>query len=253
MTFKRYPSDMKVLIADDEPYARDRLRRLMNGLSGYQLLDEQAANGRQALELCVRLQPDILLLDIQMPLLDGLEVAAALNRHPDPPAIIFCTAHDEFALPAFAVNALGYLVKPVRKEALQQALERATRMQRPAAGGNDETAAQSPGRTHISARTHKGIECIALEDIFYFQAEDKYVIIHHATGETLIDESLKALESEFPELLIRIHRSTLVNQACIERLERDDGQQWLYLKNRPEPLAVSRRHASRVRELMLRL
>lgn len=244
---------MKVLIADDEPPARDRLSRLMAGLSGYLLLDEQAADGRQALELCARLQPDILLLDIQMPLLDGLEVAAVLNRQPDPPAIIFCTAHDEFALPAFAVNALGYLVKPVRKEALQQALERAARMQRPAAGDNDEASAQSPGRTHISARTHKGIECIALDDIFYFQAEDKYVIIHHANGETLIDEPLKDLESEFSGLLIRIHRSTLVNQACIERLERDDGQQWLYLKNRSEPLAVSRRHVSRVRELMHRL
>ena len=253
MTTKRYPSDMKILIADDEPPARDRLSRLMTELSGYQLLDEQAVDGRQVLELCTRLQPDILLLDIQMPVLDGLEVAAVLNRLPDPPAIIFCTAHDEFALPAFAVNALGYLVKPVRKEALQQVLERAKRMQRQTIAGDDKKSGQAAGRTHISARTHRGIECIALEDILYFQAEDKYVIIYHVNGETLIDEPLKALESEFSELLIRIHRSTLVNRACIERLERDDGQQWLYLKNRTEPLAVSRRHASRVRELMLRL
>lgn len=251
MMYKRNPSDMKVLIADDEPRARDRLSRLVTELRDYQLLEEQAANGQQTLELCARLQPDILLLDIQMPLLDGLEVAAALNQQPAPPAIIFCTAHDEFALPAFAVNALGYLVKPVRKEALQQALERASRMQGKTAGHEAED--QPAGRTHISARTHKGIECIALEDILYFQAEDKYVIIHHLNGETLIDESLKALEGEFPELLLRIHRSTLVNQAYIERLERTNGQQVLYLKNRPDPLAVSRRHVSRVRELMLHL
>ncbi len=252
MSSKKTPSNMKVLIADDEPLARDRLARLVNQLPDCQLLDEQAANGQQALELCQRLQPDILLLDIQMPVLDGLEVAATLDQQANPPAIIFCTAHDEFALPAFAVNALGYLVKPVRMEALQQAVERVARLQRhtPIQGKAERPA----GRTHISAKTHKGIECIALADIFYFQAEHKYVTIHHRNGETLIDDSLKALEAEFPDLLIRIHRSTLVNQTFIERLERSEsGQQQLFLQHLAEPLNVSRRHVSKVRELMQRL
>ena len=137
-------------------------------------------------------------------------------------------------------------------EALQQAVERVARLQRhtPIQGKTERPA----GRTHISAKTHKGIECIALADIFYFQAEHKYVTIHHRNGETLIDDSLKALEAEFPDLLIRIHRSTLVNQTFIERLERSEsGQQQLFLQHLAEPLNVSRRHVSKVRELMQRL
>lgn len=244
---------MKVLIADDEPLARDRLARMAAQLPGCEVLDEQAATGKQTLELCERLQPDILLLDIQMPEMDGLEVAAALSRKKNPPAIIFCTAHDEFALPAFAVNALGYLVKPVRMEQLQQTMERAllpNPMQRAALRRSSE---QPPARTHISTKSHKGIECIALDEILYFLAEHKYVTIYHTKGETLIDESLKALENEFPQQLIRIHRSVLVNRDYIERMVRSDGQQLLYLKGLQQPLIVSRRHASQVRELMLKL
>mgnify|MGYP002735208309 CR=1 FL=1 len=245
---------MKILIADDEPLARERLARLAAQLSGCKLLDEQAGNGIQALELCDRLQPDILLLDIQMPGMDGLEVAAALNQRARAPAIIFCTAHDEFALSAFEVNAVGYLVKPVRLEPLQQAIARAERlnpMQLAALRGGGE---QPPARSHISAKTHKGIECIALEDILFFQAEHKYVTVYHSDGETLIDEPLKALESEFDSQLMRIHRSTLINRAAIERLERTTGGQYqLHLKGHDEPLPVSRRHVSSVRELMLRL
>lgn len=245
---------MKVLIADDEPLARTRLARMAAQLPGCRVLDEQAATGTQVLELCERLQPDILLLDIQMPELDGLEVAAILDRRENSPAIIFCTAHDEFALPAFAVNALGYLVKPVRMEQLQQAVERAARLNPMQRAALHQSAEPVPGRTHISAKTHKGIECIALEDVLYFQAEHKYVTVYHINGETLIDESLKTLENEFPELLLRIHRSILVNRTMIERMQRNSaGQQHLYLKGQDLPLPVSRRHATPVRELMHRL
>lgn len=244
---------MKVLIADDEPLARDRLARMAAQLPGCEVLDEQAATGKQTLELCERLQPDILLLDIQMPEMDGLEVAAALSRKRSPPAIIFCTAHDKFALPAFAVNALGYLVKPVRMEQLQQTMDRALRPNPMQQAALRRGSGQPPARTHISAKTHKGIECIALDEILYFLAEHKYVTIYHTKGETLIDESLKALENEFPRQLIRIHRSVLVNRDYIERMVRSDGQQLLYLKGLQQPLIVSRRHASQVRELMLKL
>lgn len=240
---------MKVLIADDEPLARARLAAMVGRIEGCRLLEEQAANGSEALQLCAQLQPDVLLLDIQMPELDGLEVAAALNRLPSTPAIIFCTAHDEFALPAFAVHALGYLVKPVRAEQLEQVMQRALRLTR----ADTDNPAPAP-RTHISARTHKGLECIALDDILYFQAEHKYVTVYHRRGETLIDESLKALENEFSERLVRIHRSILVNRSAIERMERSaSGQQWLHLEAWPDPLPVSRRHAGAVRELMHRL
>lgn len=243
---------MKILIADDEPLARERLARMAAQLPSCQVLDEQASNGAQALELCQRLQPDILLLDIQMPDMDGLEVAASLEQRPYSPAIIFCTAHDQFALPAFAVNASGYLVKPVSMEQLRQAIERAARPNPAQLATFDQQ--DSSARTHISARSHRGIECIPLDNIFYFQAEHKYVTVYHSGGETLIDDSLKTLESEFPDLLVRIHRSTLINRTQIERLERtESGQYQLYLKEIQHPLTVSRRHASQVRELLYRL
>lgn len=242
---------MNILIADDEPLARQRLARLVQQLDGYRLLDAQAENGIQAVELSQSLQPDVILLDIQMPGMSGLEVASALERLPHPPAIIFCTAHDEFALSAFEVSAAGYLVKPVQLEALQQALQRAARpspLQRAALQQEPE---QSQGRSHISARTHKGLECIALTDILFFRAEHKYVTVRHHNGETLIDEPLKALEQEFGEQLVRIHRSLLVNRDVIERLERNDnGQYLLVLKDCDEQLPVSRRHAPAVRSLM---
>lgn len=238
---------MKVLIADDEPLARARLAGMVAALPGCQLLQQQAGNGSETLALCEQLQPDILLLDIEMPELDGLEVAAALNQRPNPPAIIFCTAHDQFALPAFDVHALGYLVKPVRAEQLEQVMTRASRLV-------SQLDNDTPARTHISARTHKGLECIALADILYFQAEHKYVTVYHSQGETLIDDSLKTLENEFPDLLVRIHRSILVNRNAIERLERSaNSQQLLYLRNLTEPLPVSRRHAGPLRERMQRL
>ncbi|MBS7325305.1 MAG: response regulator transcription factor [Thiopseudomonas sp.] len=241
---------MNVLIADDEPLARARLAAMVSRIEGCQLLEPQASNGKEALQLCAQHNPDVLLLDIQMPELDGIEVATALNRLPNTPAIIFCTAHDEFALPAFAVHALGYLVKPVRAEQLEQIMQRARLLTQAGAGE------QAPApRTHISAKTHKGLECIALDDILYFQAEHKYVTVYHRRGETLIDEPLKALEQEFADQLVRIHRSILVNRSVIERMERapNNGQQWLHLSAWPEPLPVSRRHAGAVRKLMHRL
>lgn len=245
---------MNILIVDDEPLARDRLKRLLEQLPQYNLMDTQASNGPEAIALCKAHQPDIVLLDIQMPGINGIDVATALNTLPQPPAIIFCTAHEEFALEAFQVNAIGYLVKPVRLEQLTQALSQAERLSPKQLHALQDTASEhSQPRTHISAKTHKGIECIALDSILYCVAEHKYVTVYHAGGETLIDESLKALETEFPERFMRIHRSTLVNIAFIDRLERTaNGQHLLHLKNSPTPLAISRRHVASVRTLMHR-
>lgn len=245
---------MKILIADDEPLARERLARLTEKLPNCQLLAQQASNGQQTLELCEALKPDILLLDIRMPILDGLQVAAKLSKQADAPAIIFCTAHDEFALEAFQVNAIGYLVKPIRLEPLAQALRQAARLSQGQIAAISDDIEGDNIRSHISAKTHKGIELIALPDIYYFFADQKYVTVHHRTGETLIDESLKSLEHEFGHCFARIHRSTLVNINYIERLLRtDDGHYELHLKNIEQPLSVSRRHVSAVRALMEKL
>ena len=247
---------MNVLIVDDEPLARERLQRLLGEIEGYRALDAAAANGEEALALIDSLKPDVVLLDIRMPGLDGLQVAARLCEKEAPPAVIFCTAHDEFALEAFQVSAVGYVVKPVRREDLAEALHKAQRpnrmqlaaLTRPQAGGGGP-------RTHISARTRKGIELIPLEQVLYFIADHKYVTLRHSGGEVLLDEPLKALEDEFGERFVRIHRNALVSRERIERLQRTPlGHFQLYLKGLDDQaLTVSRRHVAGVRKLMSNL
>jgi two-component system response regulator AlgR len=246
---------MNVLIVDDEPLARERLTRMVGELEGYRVLEPSASNGEEALVLIDSLRPDVVLLDIRMPGLDGLQVAARLCEREAPPAVIFCTAHDEFALEAFDVSAVGYLVKPVRPEALAAALKKAERpnrvqlaaLTRPAAGGNG-----AGPRSHISARTRKGIELIPLEQVIFFIADHKYVTLRHEGGEVLLDEPLKALEDEFGERFVRIHRNALVARERIERLQRTPlGHFQLYLKGLgADALTVSRRHVAGVRKLM---
>lgn len=249
---------MKVLIADDEPLARERLARLVAALPGYQVLPEMASNGHEALRLVEEQRPDILLLDIRMPGLDGLQTAAKLCEDADSPAVVFCTAHGEYALDAFAVSAVGYLLKPVRSEDLAGALakaQRPNRMQLASLGkaGNQPDSGQA--RSHISARTRKGIELIPIEDVLYFIADHKYVTLRHLGGEVLLDEPLKSLEEEFGDEFVRIHRNALVARRRIECLQRTAmGHFELCLKDlEGETLTVSRRHVPGVRRLMDRL
>ncbi|TWI57514.1 LytTR family two component transcriptional regulator [Pseudomonas duriflava] len=248
---------MNVLIVDDEPLARERLARLVGQLDGYKVLEPSASNGEEALALVDSLKPDIVLLDIRMPGLDGLQVAARLCERESPPAVIFVTAHDEFALEAFKVSAVGYVVKPARQEDLEAALAKAERLNRvqlaaltkpPASGG-------AGPRSHISARTRKGIELIPLDDVVYFIADHKYVTLRHGNGEVLLDEPLKALEDEFGDRFVRIHRNALVARERIERLQRTPlGHFQLYLKGlNGDALTVSRRHVAGVRRLMQNL
>ena len=172
---------MNVLIVDDEPLARDRLSRLVGDLEGYRVLEPSATNGEEALTLIDSLKPDVVLLDIRMPGLDGLQVAAKLCERDTPPAVVFCTAHDEFALEAFQVSAVGYLVKPVRPENLLEALRKAERPNRVQLAAMTRPAAESGSgpRSHISARTRKGIELIPLDHVIYFIADHKYVTLRH--------------------------------------------------------------------------
>ncbi len=245
---------MNVLIVDDEPLARERLIRLLSEIEGCRVLQPCASNGEEALTLIDSLKPDVVLLDIRMPGLDGLQVAARLCERDAAPAVIFCTAHDEFALEAFQVSAVGYLVKPVRVEALAAALkqaERPNRVQLAALTRPPQAPGQGP-RSHISARTRKGIELIPLEQVIYFVADHKYVTLRHEGGEVLLDEPLKALEDEFAARFVRIHRNALVALERIERLQRTPlGHFQLYLRGLgDEALTVSRRHVAGVRKLM---
>lgn len=236
---------MKVLIVDDEAPARERLGELVGELEGHALAGA-AADGRAALELCARLSPDVVLMDIRMPGMDGIEAARHLARLEAPPAVIFTTAYDEYALAAFEASAVGYLVKPVRRGRLADALQRAARLTRA------QLAALGRGRTerrrNLCVRVGGRLKLIPVEDIRYFQAEDKYVTVRHPGGRDLLDEPLKDLEREFAPDFARIHRNALVAMRYVTALEKDSrGRLRLRLRGCEEPLAVSRRLAAEIR------
>lgn len=247
---------MRVLVCDDEKLARDRLARLVSDIDEVEVVGE-AANGREAVMESQRLQPDVVLLDIRMPEMDGLEAAGHLLRGEQPPAVVFCTAYDEHALQAFKVHAVDYLLKPVSRQDLADALERARSLNRVqlAALGDELHEDQKDGRRrHISARTHRGIELVPVDDIRYFMADQKYVTVRYGEGEVLIDETLKELEDEFGEQFVRIHRNALVSVNHIEGMEMANaGHHQVRLKDVEERLTVSRRHVAGLRKLMQRL
>lgn len=243
---------MKVLIADDEALARERTAELLRDIPDC-ILVGQAVNGRDAVEQAITLQADVVLLDIAMPVMDGLEAARHLQDVANPPCIIFCTAFDEHALAAFDASAIDYLVKPFRKERLQQALERA-RTQRAGAESAIKKMASAKQRTHLSASLRGSLRLIAIDDIYYLQADEKYVVVHHARGEDLIEESLKSLEIEFANIFLRIHRNCLVSQNEFLELRRDnDGSVHAILRHGKQALEVSRRCVPGLREQLKHL
>ena len=242
---------MKILIADDEAPARTRLRRLVEEIDGHDIVGE-AANGREALLLSDKTQPDVLLLDIRMPGMDGLEAARHVATLENPPAVIFTTAYGDHALEAFAAHALDYLLKPIRKERLAQALTHVRKLNRAqsAALSNVETA---QARSHICARVRGALQLVPVGEIVYFLADQKYVTVRYSEGSVLIEESLKALETEFAAAFTRIHRNALVAAAHIVGLERDDdGHVHVRLRGVTERLEVSRRHAAELRQRLVR-
>jgi two-component system, LytTR family, response regulator AlgR len=236
---------MKLLIVDDEALARSRLKALLEGVGAYRVVGE-AASGEDGLRLAARLKPDVALLDIRMPGMDGIEAARHLATLDSPPAVIFVTAYDAFAIAAFDAQAVGYLLKPVRRERLVEALQRAARPTRPQLAAL--TGAGATRRQRIAARLGDALRLIAVDTIRYFQADQKYVTVHHQGGADLIDESLKDLAVEFREEFVRIHRSVLVALKHIVCLERDaQGKLCVRVEGVADPLTVSRRHAPELR------
>jgi two-component system, LytTR family, response regulator AlgR len=239
---------MRVLIADDEPLARQRLRDLLADITGFDVVAE-AANGREACELADQLTPDVVLLDIAMPVLDGLEAAHHLSRFDPAPAVVFCTAYDDHALAAFDARAVDYLVKPIRRERLVAALERARRYTGDRADHLEQALPQVQTRTHLCARLRGSLRLIPLDEIRYLQADEKYVVVHHSRGEDLIEDSLKALELEFGDRFLRIHRNCLVARQELQELKRDnDGRVHVKLHHVDVPLEVSRRCLPQLRQ-----
>lgn len=244
-------TQQRVLIADDEPLARERLGRMIDELEGYQVVAE-AATGAQVLEAVAGQTPDVVLLDIRMPGTDGLEVADQLAAQPDPPAIIFCTAYDEYAIRAFEVQAAAYLLKPVRRQALADALGRSERLNR--AQLQALRARPQESTHHLTVTSARGTELVDMTRVRYCEADQKYVTLHHDRGETLTDLSLKALEQRFTDHLLRIHRNTLAGTRFVRALERlEDGSCQIRLADVADPLPVSRRHVARVRQRLREL
>jgi two-component system, LytTR family, response regulator AlgR len=238
---------MRVLIVDDEAPARERLRSMLTD-SGFEVAGE-AANGEQALTLVDSLQPDIVLLDVRMPGIDGLEVARHLALQEEPPAVIFTTAFDEYALQAFDAQAVAYLLKPIRAEKLLAALSKAGRLTRPQLQQVASAARESTRRSHIGVRGRDGLKLIPLDDVLCFQADQKYTTVKHLKGEDLIEDSLKTLEEEFTANFVRIHRNALVNTKYLERIARDaSGQHFVHLRGLPDALEVSRRMAGDLKD-----
>lgn len=240
---------LNILIADDEAPARNRMRDLLSEIENVAVIAE-AKNGKEALDLALQTKPDLMLLDIRMPVMDGIEAAQHAQKLEPKPHIIFTTAFDAYAIKAFDLNAIDYLLKPIRLERLQTAINKAHAL-RP-----NQIEALKPlqkMRSHLSIHERGRVLLVPVETIIYLRAELKYVTVRTAEREYLIEESLTNLEAEFGERFIRLHRNSLVAPQFIagyeKRLNQDNEQQWVaILKNIPETVAISRRQQHLVRE-----
>lgn len=241
---------LRVFIADDEAPARLRLRALLSDIEAElpNRVVGEAANGDEALALLAALPAedvaDVALVDIRMPGMDGVELASRLTALPRPPVLVFCTAYDQYAVRAFELQAIDYLMKPVRATRLLDALRRVPERQ-------TTTAGSGGGRSQLSCSERGRILLVPVTDILYLRAELKYVTARTGEREYLLEESLAALEQEFPRRFVRIHRNCLVARDAVAGFEhvRDgaDGHWSVVLKGLDERLPVSRRQWAQVR------
>ena len=240
---------LNILIADDEAPARSRLRDLLTDIGNLNIIGE-AKNGKEAVLLAEQLQPEIILLDIRMPEMNGIEAAQHLQQLTKAPAVIFTTAFDNYAIQAFDMNAVDYLLKPIRQERLQTALQKARALLPQQLAG---LQALSPQRTHLNISERGRILLVPVADIIYLRAELKYVTVRTAEREYLIEESLTHLEQEFGNIFMRLHRNCLAASAYIigfeKRSQDEHGEkQWVaLLKHVPETITVSRRQQHLIR------
>jgi two-component system response regulator AlgR len=248
MNMKTLP--LKILIADDETPARNRLRELLADIPDVNVIAE-ARNGKEALELCAENPPDLLLLDIRMPKMDGIEAAGHLQKFEPPPAIIFTTAYDSYAMQAFEIHAVDYLLKPIRLERLQTAISKARALL------PSQLAALKPmqsQRTHFSVVERGRVILVPVADAVYLKAELKYITVRTREREYLIEDSLVNIEQEFGDHFLRLHRNCLAARDSILGYEKHPGangeSHWVaLLKGIPETIGVSRRQLHVLRDL----
>lgn len=237
---------VKVLIVDDEPLARIRLQQHVHKMPDVSVVG-QATNGLEAVQLTVKYRPDIVLMDIRMPEMDGLEAARMIAEITLPPAVIFCTAFDDFALHAFDAQASAYLLKPVKYDDLVSGIEQASRNTRAQINNRPQSQYQ---RRHLCSRTHQGIDLIPIKEILLLQAEQKYVTAYLADTEAVLSDTLKEIEEEFADLFVRVHRNALVARDAIEGLSFIDGHLQVSIRGLSIQPVVSRRLESKLRQLL---
>jgi two-component system response regulator AlgR len=236
---------LRILIVDDEAPARDRMQRMLSELPHFEVVGE-AGSGSQALQAVEELCPDILLLDISMPGMDGMTLARTLQKGGLQPAIIFCTAYQNQALAAFEAEAVDYLVKPVRAERLAQALEKARRF----IGDREGQAPLAYLRSTVGGK----VLLTPVQRVICLLAEDKYTTVVHEKGKTVIDDSLTELEARFASEFFRIHRNALISTRHLRGLERgDNGSVVAVLSGTEERPEVSRRNVAALRKLLAEL
>ena len=241
---------LKILLVDDEPLARSRLRELLGDIA-IQFASEvvgEAANGIAALEFIRENPVDVVLADIRMPGMDGIELAGHLGAFERPPAVIFTTAYDNYAVQAFDLNAVDYLLKPVRTQRLLTALQKiaAAPQLEPALLADIGRKVRGGGRTHLSCHERGRLLLVPVAEVLYFKADLKYVTARTVEREFLLDEALTHLEGEFADRFMRLHRAVLVAKSALAGFEKaagDDAEAygWALLRGVPDKLPVSRR------------
>lgn len=242
---------MKIVIADDEALARDRLNDLLSEIGGSYQVVAEVATGKEALEQCSVRDVDLILMDIHMPEMDGLEAALQLAQGEVPPAVIFITAYEEHTLAAFESNAVDYLLKPIRRRRLQQALSRVGFLTRPQMQLIQKLQQRTP--EYICANYLGGVRRIPLDDVIFFRAHQKYVTLCHIGGEIVLEKSLKTLEQQYADRFLRIHRNTIVNKARLLGIKKSaHGRATVVLADSDHRLEISRRHQAEVRRWLKR-
>ena len=245
---------LRIAITDDEAPARNRIKSLLEDVAEMLPIElvGEAENGRKLLELLEKRPADVVLLDIRMPEMDGLETARHLQKLDDPPHVVFTTAYDDYAISAFELHAIDYLVKPIRLRRLHDALARARSITRISLDVLNEVAPEA--RTHLSVQERGRVLLVPVVEILYLRAELKYVTIRTAERELLLEESLSRLEEEFGDRFVRVHRNCLVAKEYIEAFEKDPSKgseaRWVIrVRGLDETLPVSRRQQHVVRQL----
>jgi two-component system response regulator AlgR len=244
---------LRIAITDDEAPARSRLRDLLEDIGATIPIEivGEAQSGRELLELLTEDPADVVLLDIRMPEMDGIEAAQHLLKLEEPPHVIFTTAYDDYALKAFELHAVDYLVKPIRLRRLHDALARVRSITRLSLDLLQSIAPEP--RTHLSVQERGKVTLIPIDEVLYLRAELKYVTVRTVQREHLLEESLSRLEQEFAERFVRVHRNCLVARAHVEGFEKEPGEveaKWaVKVRGLEERLPVSRRQQHIVKEL----